>query len=438
MTDLATRAYVYGFPLVFNVEHIRQAVDAGFGRNPAAPFNHFSHSRSLAGPAEKFVSINNDTTYSFAQIDLSAGPLRLEVPDTQGRYYVLQFVSAWTDNFAYIGKRATGTAQASFLLVPPGWSGASPADVRVIHFPTNVGSIVGRWAVSDAADLPTVHALQDGLRLTPVEGSRPPAGLSATGLGTDDPELSFWEQYRVHSQAFPPAPRDRQLQESFGPLGLLGSAPVNKLPDGTQDALHAGYAAGAELLKRHLRDSLGLRNGWQDSTHVFDYNLDYFEVGAIDAPQWRLTDPDQRLLFRALGALGGLWGNHAYEAAYFPVYRDWRNDQLTGEHEYTVTFGPPPPNQGFWSLKMYGISELLLVDNVAGRYSVGDRTAGLIRDEDGGLTIHVSAREPEDPKQRANWLPAPKGPFRPILRIYLPEQSVLDGNYVLPPFVRTE
>ena len=71
------------------------------------------------------MSINNDTVYSIAQVDLSGGPVRLDVPDTAGRYYVLQFVDAWTNNFAYVGHRATGTRAGSFLLAPP--AGGGPA-----------------------------------------------------------------------------------------------------------------------------------------------------------------------------------------------------------------------------------------------------------------------------------------------------------------------
>ena len=55
------------------------------------------------------MSVNNDTVYSVAQLDVSGGPVRLDVPDSAGRYYVLQFVDAWTNNFAYVGHRATGT-----------------------------------------------------------------------------------------------------------------------------------------------------------------------------------------------------------------------------------------------------------------------------------------------------------------------------------------
>ena len=123
---LVTQAYLYGFPLVFNLDQVTRYVTEGVGANPAAPFNTFSHARKLAGPQDTFVTINNDTLYSMAQLDLSVGPVALHVPDTAGRYYVLQFVDAWTNNFAYVGHRATGTGEGDFLLVPPGWDGAAP------------------------------------------------------------------------------------------------------------------------------------------------------------------------------------------------------------------------------------------------------------------------------------------------------------------------
>ncbi|KAB2583480.1 hypothetical protein BS297_20465, partial [Rhodococcus erythropolis] len=145
-TELAAQAYIYGFPLVFNLDQVNRYVHDGVGANPAAPFNTFSHARTLAGPADTFVTINNDTVYSMAQIDLSVGPVALHVPDTDGRYYVLQFVDAWTNNFAYVGHRATGTKSGDFLLVPPTWTGTPTAQTTVIRFPTTVASIVGRWA----------------------------------------------------------------------------------------------------------------------------------------------------------------------------------------------------------------------------------------------------------------------------------------------------
>src|SRR6476619_7481811 len=160
---LAADAFIYGFPLVFDVQEVDRFAREGIGAVPATPFNRFGHASALAGPETKFVSVNNDTVYSIANVDASGGPVRLDVPDSAGRYYVMQFVDAWTNNFAYVGHRATGTAAASFLLVAPGWDGEAPADATVIRLPTAIASIVGRWAVDGDADLPAVHALQDGL-----------------------------------------------------------------------------------------------------------------------------------------------------------------------------------------------------------------------------------------------------------------------------------
>ena len=70
---------------------------------------------------------------------MSGGPVLLRVPDTAGRYYVLQFVDAWTNNFAYVSRRATGTAAGSFLLVPPGWK-SDPPDAAQVACGTTTGT----------------------------------------------------------------------------------------------------------------------------------------------------------------------------------------------------------------------------------------------------------------------------------------------------------
>ncbi|ROP66019.1 hypothetical protein EDF55_0465 [Curtobacterium sp. ZW137] len=442
--SLLTKAYLYGFPLVFNLEQVRRYVRTGIGAVPAAPWNTFGHARTLAGPADTFVTINNDTLYSMAQIDVSVGPVRLRVPDTAGRYYVLQFVSAWTDNFAYVGHRATGTAAGEFLLVPPGWSGdaadastaeADLAATTVIHFPTTVASIVGRWAVADGDDLSTVHALQDATTLTPVAPAAVPVGLAEPDAGVPD-AVAFLEELRVWSQQFPPAARDLELQRSFGPAGITApSSSYLDLPEATTESLADGIAAGHAALEHALSSGASPQvNGWKLTLHAFDYNLDFFEVGALDDERFEIADPELRIVERAAAALGGLWGNHAYEAAYIMTYVDDHDEQLTGSRTYALRLDPTPPVGAFWSLTMYSVPDYFLVANPIDRYSVGDRTPGLVRDEDGALTITISHEPPADPN--ANWLPSPAGDFRPILRMYEPDDAVLDGEWTAPPIVR--
>ena len=69
--------------------------------------------------------------------------------------------------------------------------------------------------------------------------------------------------------------------------------------------------------------------------------------------------------------------------------------------------------------------------NPIDRYSIGDRTAGLLTDDDGSVTIYIQ-RDAPDADRRSNWLPTPDGRFRPLMRMYQPRPEVLDGEYVLP------
>jgi len=370
-------------------------------------------------------------------VDLSGGPVRLDVPDTDGRYYVLQFVDAWTNNFAYVGHRATGTKAGSYLLVPPDAPDRSGGDLPTIRFPTAVASIVGRFAVAGEDDLPAVTALQAGLTLTPLgEGT-------GDGLPQPDPnvaeELAFFERLRVWMQAFPPAPRDLDHQRRLEPLGLLETTTPYADPDPELAAVLAGgVEQGRAALEQALRNApIPKQNGWDVNYHVFDYNLDFFQVGALDEPKWKFAGTSgERYVLRAAAARGGLWGNHAYEAAYVMVYEDADGNQLNGAHRYTLRFDRTPPVGAFWSVTMYDTPDFYLVPNAIDRYSIGDRTAGLQTAEDGSLTIAIQRDEPSTPGGRANWLPTPEGAFRPLLRMYEPDDAVFDGSYELPAITR--
>jgi hypothetical protein len=433
---LAAEAFIYGYPLVADLEQVVRYTTAGAGVLPPAPFNRFGHGARLAGPEDTFVSINNDTVYSFAQLDLGAGPQLLQVPEVGDRYYVLQFIDAWTNNFAYLGTRATGSGPGRFLIAPPGWAGQLPAGATRITSPTRICSIIGRLAVQGEADLPAVRALQEQLVLTPLD----PDAADPQGVPEPDPaipdELAFYERLRIWMQAFPPSPAEQEHQQRFAPLGLLegGASPYAKASSELAGELTAGLAAGRERLEEIARaGSQAKINGWHTALHACDYNLDWFEVGTIDDPAWKLQDRAQAHVGRAMVARGGLWGNHGYEACYYIVFEDADGQQLHGANRYRVRFDQPPPAQAFWSITMYDMPDYFLVANPIDRYSIGDRTPGLHYGEDGSLTITIQHDQPEDGTERANWLPAPEGDFRPALRIYNPRQEVLDGRYEPPP-----
>ncbi len=140
------------------------------------------------------------------------------------------------------------------------------------------------------------------------------------------------------------------------------------------------------------------------------------------------------LMKRAVGTMFGLGGHEAIENRSYIARTVAAGDALDGDRPMRLRFGPDelPPCDGFWSLTAYG-PDLYLVENEIDRFSIGDRTPGLTRDPDGGLTIEVAARRPAD---ISNWLPVPSGPFLLGLRVYEGDPDVVAGRWFPPPLAR--
>jgi hypothetical protein len=88
-----------------------------------------------------------------------------------------------------------------------------------------------------------------------------------------------------------------------------------------------------------------------------------------------------------------------------------------------VTLSKEQPVGAFWSLTMYNAADKMLVENAIQRYKVGTDTKGLKKGTDGSITIAVQNEQP-DVAANVNWLPAPKGDFYVILRMYQPSDAI--------------
>ncbi|MEU4260854.1 DUF1254 domain-containing protein [Streptomyces argenteolus] len=436
---LAADAYVYGSPLVRELCAVQAGLQEGFGVLGPAPFNDFAHAEGPATPEAHVPYGTSDIVDALAQLDLSGGPVRLHVPDTGGAYYVLQFVDAWSNSFAYLGSRATGTGEGDWLIVPPGWAGTVPDGVTgVIDAPTSVVSLIGRIACDGRQDLPRVRALQQELTLTHLGASAHRTGLPAPESGVPE-ALRFFEQLRVWMADFPPGAADRAYQDRFQPLGLLEEGPSPYVPAGSGlvRALTEGLGLGRARVEKAGRPVEGAPGAWEARPHLADHNLDHHGVGTVGSPEWQIADREASYLFRAVAARQALWMPHGYEAVYAHTSHDSRGRPLDGAHRYVLRLVPPPV-RAFWSVTVYDVPGHHLVANPADRYAVGDRTPGLVYAADGSLTLHLSVDPPADPARAANWLPVPDRGFGPVMRLYVPGQAVLDGTYVIPAVERVD
>jgi hypothetical protein len=366
--------------------------------------NQFTHTHRKLGPDDReVVSPNNDTVYSNAWLDLSQGPVLIDSPDMGERYWTLGLLDAWTNPFAYVGRRTTGNRRQRTLVHGPGWRGALPPGVsQVIAAPGDDVWLIGRILVDDsAADLDAVRALQAQLKMSRLDGTD-----AATRVDTRLDGRSA----AVPTAALYLATIDAALRRNPPPAGETLMWPLDA--HAVETILPRVFD---ELRQQDQPHQLG--NGWGLPVAV--------RTGWGDDVLTRA-----RVARNLIGALG------IDEAMYPTAEVDDAGRPLDGRHAYELRFPPGggPRVGAFWSLTMYRRSDCLFVANPIGRYSIGDRTPGLRTDADGGLSIRIQAT---DPGVGHNWLPAPTDePFYVVLRLYQPQAEHLEFRFHYPPLQR--
>ncbi len=403
--ELAQDAFIWGFPLVISDTLFRGAVER------AENLNRFVVQGTLSTPAFNVPGPNVDTLYGSAWLNLTGGPKVISVPDTEDRYYSIQLVDAYGNSFAYIGRRATGTKAGAFAVVPPGWSGDLPAGVTRIEATTPHVLALTRVLVTSEADLPKAVAVEaqfaiGSLReypnqLQPAVVTSRPWKLPVPDVAARGP--AYFQDLRSAVLANPPLPEER---DEVGHFAVLASA------FSSQDEAAAVLGAAVPKAVTRIKSSrlAEVSNGWAVNKKVRPI----------------IHDP---LLRAAINQYGP--GTHIAEEALYWSALGEGGQELNGANRYRLRFAKSklPPVDAFWSLTLYG-PDFLLVENPIKRYAITDRTEGLIAKTDGSLEIAIQSERPE---ADVNWLPAPQGPFKLILRTYQPRPELFDGRYRLPP-----
>ena len=140
--------------------------------------------------------------------------------------------------------------------------------------------------------------------------------------------------------------------------------------------------------------------------------------------------------FRAQVAMAWIYMNQAAEAMYPVLSRDQDGEPLDAAiYTYTLNFSGAPPVNSFWSLTMYD-ENWFLVENVANRYSISDRS-GVVTNPDGSFVLYLqTAPIGTGGAYSPNWLPAPAGKFNLVLRLYCADMDQIK-SYVYPSLTST-
>jgi len=434
---LASEVFVFAYPLVL-MDVTKDAMTA------TTPINTFAHERSLPEPGAKDATdANGDVLFSRAWLDVSKEPIVITVPDFRDRYYLIALIDGWTNVYASLGTRTIGHGKQAYAIVGPGWKGKLPDDTLEIKSPTGMVWAVGRIAIAGESDQAAVRKLQDEIELTPLaswkekqkqkakkrrgksKAPEPEPKAATAAASTSSPvdqvaamdAATFFTRFASLLPANPPAKEDAPIVEKIKTFGIVGGEPYTtaKLDPPSVRGVEAGVKSVYATMVSAAGGSLGdLRNGWTIHADTGRYGIDYGT--------------------RAVMALVGLGANAPEDAVFAATRLDASGKPLQGETRYVLHFdkGAAPPTDAFWSLSMYDEAHHLAA-NALERYRIGDRDK-LKTNADGSLDIWLGNANPGGDKE-SNWLPAPKGEFNLMLRIYWPKAEVIQRQWV-PPGIR--
>jgi hypothetical protein len=104
------------------------------------------------------------------QLDLRAEPMVLCMPEIEkARYYDVQLIDMYTDNYGYIGSRATGNGAGCYLVAGPEWKGATPPGIaKAFRSETQFSLVIYRTQLFNPTDMDNVKKVQAGYKVQPL------------------------------------------------------------------------------------------------------------------------------------------------------------------------------------------------------------------------------------------------------------------------------
>jgi hypothetical protein len=440
--QMAEDAYIYGYSLITTeVTRVQGANVAKADPDKlSAPMNQFANVPRYPPANYRGISAPNaDTLYSVAWLDLSE-PIVFSHPDMGSRYYLFEIVDLWmSDLKSSPSTRTAGGKAENYLITGPGWNGTVPTGMKHIPMATRYMAILGRtYADGTEQDYKAVNELQAQYKLTPLAAwgkpyapvappVNPNPGFSMTAkpqeailaMGT---EGYFNLMAKLMDGAAPAAAEDAPMLGRMAKIGIVPGKPfeMSKLDAPVQAALKDIPQSALKKIEAN-KDSLGeIVNGWVITKGLGTYGTNYVKRAVVAAFGWPANQQD--------------------DAVYPYTEVDSAGQKLGGANKYTLTFAKDatPPVNGFWSITMYQIDQgWWFVPNPLNKFTVSPRNNPKYN-PDGSLTLYFQNESPGADKE-ANWLPAPKGAFIPMLRMYWPKEkglSILDGSWKVPPVVK--
>ena len=393
MKDLAYDAFIYSYPLLEQVKTM----------NDMFEYNNMTPNTVIMVPnfpmdnvGMPIVAPNLTSMTGGIFLDISAGPVTLEIPEVKDRYLVYQCVDVFTHNFFYMGSRGNHGEAGSFTFYNHEQQLPGNTTTPVL-MEGDFAFVVVRIDIKDRSEVDRVIDIQNAIKIT----SAPSETREYPVYNKDKAFSPAFVEY-INELLTEVPEEEKALFDQWAPLGMMSKEKPGEMElKEIQAGIDSAYIAIQEESK-----NLEIGNGYIAATEVFGTRE--FLNG--------------NYLARASGAHFGLWGNSKEEANYFLLYTEGE-----GEIRFTQDELPPLSDIGFWSITVH--DENVMVNK--NEYDSYVLTMDKMKfEDDGSLVLKVSS-QPE----QGNWLYTPGGKMVLIIRAYQADSEKI-GSYIPPAFTK--
>jgi len=394
LKDLAYEAYIYAYPMLEQV------------KTTNGMFQFMGLKPNIVGMNQKFpmdnvgqpiVAPNLTSMTGGAFVDLSAGPVTLEIPEVKDRYIVYQFIDVFTHNFFYLGTRANNGDAGKFTFYNEGQElptdlNSQPVLVEGDHF-----MMVCRIDIKDRSEMEHVLAIQNAIKIIDAPDELKPYPVYDKEKASSPAFVDY-----INTLLTEVPNSEKELFSKWAAIGIMADVSLN---ENDLKEVQAGIDSAYTAIDNESKN-LEIGNGYFAATEVFGTRE--FLNGNYMA--------------RAAGAHFGLWGNSKEEANYFMLKTEGE-----GEIRFSKDDLPPLSDIGFWSITIHD-ENVMVNKNEYNSYVL--TTDKMQFEEDGSLILKISAT-PEE----GNWLYTPGGKMMILIRAYQADPEKI-GSYVPPAFVQ--
>jgi hypothetical protein len=391
LETIAHDAFIYAYPMMEQVKTVNGMFEfMGLGPNKVA-MNAKLPWESVGMP---IVAPNLTSMTGGIFVDISHGPVTIEIPEVKDRYIVYQCIDVFTHNFYYMGTRGNSGEGGRFIFHNASQV-ISDSSATAVKVEGDHAIIVIRIDIKNEDEYERVRAIQESIRIidAPENTRTYPAYDKEKAFSPD-----FVEYMTELLTEIPES--ETALFERFARIGIMSNV---ELSAAEKAEVQAGIDSAFEKIDFEA-SNLIIGNGYLGATEVFGTRE--FLRG--------------NYLYRAGGAHFGLWGNSKEEANYFMTFVEGEGQIAFGKDEL-----PPLTDIGFWSITAHDENVLVHANEYDSYVLTTDR---MMFEQDGSVVIRFSS-EPEE----GNWLYTPGGKMAILIRAYQADPEKI-GSYIPPAF----